>query len=533
MSAWSLAQTLDRLAPWTSAAQFPPSGLLAVRAVAGRIPARLTNAIYLERWLGHDSPRLDLIVRVDPRGRAVLADPAPGEFHESLRTQPHWQRLRAFARAWGVPGSALERHIDGLWIEFDVDPQAPHAAVLTPRAFIDFAREAQRWPDTAARLELAAQAVQALRGGPLDAPTSQHLRACLESLPAGATLAYLGTTLAEPHAPLRVCVVGLGARVASYLRAVGWPGDLDDLEARVLAPLAQTLGATHGVAILHLDLTPQVAPRIGLEYAFARAVQRRGRVNETAFLERLVERGWCSADDRDALLRWPGHTVELMAHEIWHSRVMRRLNHVKLTHATGEPVQLKAYLCFYFELLPGGTLIGTRPRFFERRAPESLGAPLVACAGAPSTGSPAPPRPAVVGDVSAQAAPRATPITARPHGTRLALSSRWRLVGGVFMLMSTTEQQALEAILERSSVDLEFRKRLLTDPRRAIHEGFGVRIPHNFRVKFIEKGHDVDALVVLPDIQRADGELSDGDLEAVAGGGGGEPPDPNWADGIG
>ena len=38
------------------------------------------------------------------------------------------------------------------------------------------------------------------------------------------------------------------------------------------------------------------------------------------------------------------------------------------------------------------------------------------------------------------------------------------------MSMSSTQQQALEKVLERASVDLAFRRSLLTDPRRAIFD---------------------------------------------------------------
>ena len=94
------------------------------------------------------------------------------------------------------------------------------------------------------------------------------------------------------------------------------------------------------------------------------------------------------------------------------------------------------------------------------------------------------------------------------------------------MTMSTAHQEALEQILTRAAVDLDFRKALLHDPRKAILDGLGIRIPASFRMKFIERGKDVDALIVLPDLQRLDGELDDCDLEAVAGGGDGDPPPP-------
>jgi hypothetical protein len=80
-----------------------------------------------------------------------------------------------------------------------------------------------------------------------------------------------------------------------------------------------------------------------------------------------------------------------------------------------------------------------------------------------------------------------------------------------------TREQLLQRVSERSATDPAFRAKLLTDPKSAIHEAFGVRVPAGFRLRFIEKGVDDDALVVLPDPATA-GELSDDLLDAVAGG---------------
>ncbi len=83
------------------------------------------------------------------------------------------------------------------------------------------------------------------------------------------------------------------------------------------------------------------------------------------------------------------------------------------------------------------------------------------------------------------------------------------------------QQQILDAVLERATVDRDFRQQLLTDPRRAIQTAFGVVIPAEFRMKFVERDPDVDALVVLPDFKNengSDGELSENELETISGG---------------
>lgn len=76
----------------------------------------------------------------------------------------------------------------------------------------------------------------------------------------------------------------------------------------------------------------------------------------------------------------------------------------------------------------------------------------------------------------------------------------------------------MSAVLARAETDAAFRQRLLVEPRQVIHETFGIRIPERFRIRFIERHTDVDALVVLPDLRSQATELSDRDLEQVTGG---------------
>jgi hypothetical protein len=74
----------------------------------------------------------------------------------------------------------------------------------------------------------------------------------------------------------------------------------------------------------------------------------------------------------------------------------------------------------------------------------------------------------------------------------------------------------LREVIERASTDREFRTRLLADPAAAIRHAFGVILPHNYRIRFIERPRELDALIVLPEFGH--GELDEDDLEQVAGG---------------
>ena len=81
--------------------------------------------------------------------------------------------------------------------------------------------------------------------------------------------------------------------------------------------------------------------------------------------------------------------------------------------------------------------------------------------------------------------------------------------------------ELIDAIIELARRDSSFRQELLQEPRSAIHSRFGIEIPSDYRIRFVERDPDVDALVVLPPADRLESEtdeLSDEDLEIVVGG---------------
>jgi hypothetical protein len=75
-------------------------------------------------------------------------------------------------------------------------------------------------------------------------------------------------------------------------------------------------------------------------------------------------------------------------------------------------------------------------------------------------------------------------------------------------------------IVQRSLDDESFRRRLLEDPRAAVEEELGTRLPEGVEVRAVEETAETIYLV-LPSASPLGGseELSDQDLEAVAGGG--------------
>jgi hypothetical protein len=82
-------------------------------------------------------------------------------------------------------------------------------------------------------------------------------------------------------------------------------------------------------------------------------------------------------------------------------------------------------------------------------------------------------------------------------------------------------------IIEKSLADEVFRQRLLEDPKGALEEEFGTRLPERVQVRVVEETAETTYLV-LPIVSPLGGEegdeLSDQELEEVAGGGSFFPP---------
>lgn len=74
----------------------------------------------------------------------------------------------------------------------------------------------------------------------------------------------------------------------------------------------------------------------------------------------------------------------------------------------------------------------------------------------------------------------------------------------------------MQAVLSRSATDAGFRQQLLTDSRSALSSHFGREIPAGVNISFIE--NSADATFVLPDAVDESAELTENELEAVAGG---------------
>ena len=151
-------------------------------------------------------------------------------------------------------------------------------------------------------------------------------------------------------------VAGLSdANLHAYLRALRWPGSQRELTNAISAFLPPARAPQPRMAILNIDVREEIAAGVGIEYLLSHAAQLRGSILERELLERLVRLGLCSPAKRDALQGWPATSLRVMPHELWRSRVCRRVNHLKLSFTEHAPLEVKAYLAASHEYHPSPT----------------------------------------------------------------------------------------------------------------------------------------------------------------------------------
>jgi hypothetical protein len=79
-------------------------------------------------------------------------------------------------------------------------------------------------------------------------------------------------------------------------------------------------------------------------------------------------------------------------------------------------------------------------------------------------------------------------------------------------------QKTLAAVTKLARTDPEYRKLALRDPNAAIARVNPTPLPPGFKVRFVDNA-GANLTLVLPDPVSKEGELSDAELEQVAGGG--------------
>lgn len=324
-----------------------PAARARLHAVTATIPTSLSSWWYMECRLAGGADQVDLIFDLDPAACLRVAREDGGVPHRAA-AEPLWQRVREVARRWLDRDGVLGRGASSLWLEYDVEhgPARYAERVPAPGVFVSLAKVAPGPATVDAWCAVAAEALDALLGGPPSPALLRRLREAFLAAPAGTYVPYIGVMLSRAEPAVRVCYAPVDeAGTLALLDRIGWPGDRAMLEAllhRVRHRDGQPVHA--GPQVLHVDIAEGTLPRIGLEYMLERRAQLRGRLGERSFLHHLVELGMADADKAAGLHRWPGAAFTALAHAPHHNLLVRRVNHLKLVQRADGDAEIKAYL---------------------------------------------------------------------------------------------------------------------------------------------------------------------------------------------
>ena len=239
---------------------------------------------------------------------------------------PH---ARQFLRRWSAGDLPC---VASVWLELDAERSA--AGLLDPV----LCAEVERVADPVRILDAVFPALD-------EARRALALR-CMAEIPPPARLLYLFDLRARGTPDLRLEILGLAPQIA--------PAFLAHLSPHLASAVAKAAPLLAGVERPHVsfDLGPEgIGPRAGLEGSFVKWPHREPRWRE--LFDRLVDRGLCAPEKRDAIFDWPGQETFWAAPERWPAEVagtrgvcVRALSHVKIVARPDREPEAKAYLLF-------------------------------------------------------------------------------------------------------------------------------------------------------------------------------------------
>jgi len=305
------------------------------------------GGFYFECVLGETEARADISFLVTPAhgGPGALAagqpaGPWPGD--------NSWLTVQRLASRWNEPEEPLNKLIDTIWLEFDVNGTQAYSPSLFLTPVIHQGRERHSRGYRSLFAVLAKELGQAISPDSLAAAL-----ACLALLPAQAKLGQVGCMLSRQPAVLRLCVNMPRETVLEYLENLKISADLPRVAA-----ILELFGAYDDEFMLHLDVLAAVQPKVGLDLIMA-PVNPVTEVRLRHILEELCRLKLCTHAKREALQELPGYlpmganlidwppalrrrALQAQFGEI--SYFIRTISHLKVVIEPGRDLVAKAYM---------------------------------------------------------------------------------------------------------------------------------------------------------------------------------------------
>lgn len=289
-----------------------------------------------ESHLADPRPEMDFLLSATPEQLLQLPASQAGQ---------EWRAVKTLCQSWPALAQShpLKQNVYWIWLEFDTSvnqvKEAPNIYFL--EGFARYDRETVQWDEMTAVL-------QNLLSSQPSSNMVEQFKTIFQALPPKARLFSLGNMSGRALTAVRVSLANIPpARLAQYLAAIGWPGDITQIKTIITRyePLFDFLA-------LDLDVGDAIGPKIGLEFYLQ---SRHDPAAWAPLFESLISEGLCLPEKREQLMAWTGFSNAYTDADIWpkqlqipeeegHYLFIRRFNHVKLSFHTGEPVKAKAYI---------------------------------------------------------------------------------------------------------------------------------------------------------------------------------------------
>jgi hypothetical protein len=277
------------------------------------------------------------------------------DLHQGMLNHPVWQRIQQLGLDCANPTSTGQE-VASIGLKFNIDEEQPE--IPLPDVFLSLQEEHLQilGQDTNALNHwLSEKVIKPLLGHPIPLKLQQNLFTCLEALPVGAQVLYMGIMLTRQLNTIRINVSGIPTvHLSEYLVQIGWSGQVAELEV-----IALRLHSLVDRIVLNFDIGVTVPVKIGLECFLDRRLA--GSSQWQPLLNYLVKSKLCTQKKCNALLDWPGFCDEKSCPVPWprnlttvsnflgtraSSVVVRDLNHIELTLQPGNSLEAKGYLWF-------------------------------------------------------------------------------------------------------------------------------------------------------------------------------------------
>ena len=343
----SFADVLRELRPLFPASLLDGDGWTRLLDRVAELPAAAAAYFGFEFRLGDPTPSADVCVPVADIAAATLEAPVARRFiqeaRSGVRLAPSRAALSRCISGFGRADSRLARWAQGVLLAYDV------AAVCggsrgTPGIYFTLRQEpgpSGHDVQDSARLDIASALAKA-SGWAADVAEQRAVERAIDALPPGARIGQAGAIPDRPARAIRLVVHGVdeAAAVPAFLARLRWPGRVASA-----AGILTALRAVSSGFALSFDVTARgLGPRLGLEiYTSERGSgwEATTRGDWQPCVDRLVEKGWCTASKARGLLAWPGHQKLYADNAVFLAH--QGINHLKITVA-GDVVEAKGYV---------------------------------------------------------------------------------------------------------------------------------------------------------------------------------------------